>query len=70
MTTIAVVRVVSTHPPSQGAFVEINAADFDPLKHTLYSEDQSPAIEHDEPAARGASARARKSTGAPANVHR
>lgn len=34
--TCAVVRVNSSHP-SQGAFVEINASDFDPTRHTLYT---------------------------------
>jgi hypothetical protein len=43
MTKVEVVRVVSTHPPSQGAYVEINAADFDPLVHTLYVEGDAAA---------------------------
>jgi len=31
-----VVRIKSTHPESQGAFVEVNESDFDPEKHELY----------------------------------
>lgn len=34
--TCKVVRIKSTHPKSQGAFVEINETDFDPKKHQLY----------------------------------
>jgi hypothetical protein len=40
--TVEVMRVVSWHPPTQGAFVEINAADFDPARHTLYTADAAP----------------------------
>lgn len=29
---------------SQGAFVEINSADFDPAVHTLYDESQVPVV--------------------------
>lgn len=34
----AVIRIVSSHPKSQGPFVEINAGDFDPAKHQKYEE--------------------------------
>lgn len=34
--TVKTIRVKSTHPESQGAFVEINEADFDKSKHELY----------------------------------
>jgi len=33
------VKVKSTNPESQGAFVVINAADFDETKHELYIEE-------------------------------
>ena len=33
--TCPTVKVKSTHPESQGLFVEINASDFDPEKHEL-----------------------------------
>lgn len=36
--TCSVVRVDSTNPKAQGPFVEINASDFDPARHTLYIE--------------------------------
>ena len=64
MSRVEVVRVVSTHPPTQGAFVEINATDFDPQVHTLYRDpaDQPEAFE--QPARRASQGRARKSTGA------
>ncbi len=33
MPSIPVVRIASTHPDSQGPFVEINASDYDPGTH-------------------------------------
>lgn len=45
MSKVEVVRVVSTHPPTQGAFVEINASDFDPLVHTPYTNGAAAPIE-------------------------
>lgn len=33
-------RIHSTHKPSQGDFVIIEDADFDPTIHTLYEEDK------------------------------
>jgi hypothetical protein len=36
--TCPVVRVVSTHPETQGAFVEINTEDFNKEVHKLYEE--------------------------------
>jgi hypothetical protein len=32
------VKILSTHPESQGPFVEINASDFDKSKHELFVE--------------------------------
>ena len=38
-------RIKSTHPESQGEFVEINAEDFDPGKgHVLYTESVSQEV--------------------------
>lgn len=37
-----VVKIKSEHPKSQGAFIEINKADFDPKKHTLYGGKDAP----------------------------
>ena len=34
-----VLRIKSTHPESQGAYVLIDEADFDPAVHTLYRPD-------------------------------
>jgi hypothetical protein len=40
---IPTVKIKSTHQPSQGDFVVINAADFDEAKgHVLYSIDEKP----------------------------
>lgn len=39
MQPIETVRVVSTDVASQGAFVVMNKADFDPAIHTIYAED-------------------------------
>jgi hypothetical protein len=36
-------RVVSTDPASQGPFVVINVADFDPAVHTAYAEPETAA---------------------------
>lgn len=36
MTACPTVRIKPSHP-SQGAFVEINATDFDPAKHEMYA---------------------------------
>ena len=36
--TPATVRVVATDPASQGEFVVINAADFDPAQHRVYGQ--------------------------------
>lgn len=35
MPEVPVVRIRSTHPESQGDFVEINESDYDPEMHTL-----------------------------------
>lgn len=51
MSRIEVVRVVSTHPATQGDFVEINATDFDPLVHTLYAPEGVPVVEQPDPPA-------------------
>lgn len=32
------VKIKSTHPASQGPFVEINESDFDPAKHEFFKE--------------------------------
>jgi hypothetical protein len=32
------IKIKSTHPETQGPFVVIDAADFDPAKHTAYTE--------------------------------
>jgi len=38
---MGIVRIKSTHPESQGEFVEINASDFDPkMGHELYEPPQ------------------------------
>jgi hypothetical protein len=49
--TVPSVRVVSTHPQSQGAFVEINESDFDEAIHTLYVD----PLDHDRDGERGGS---------------
>lgn len=36
MTGPATLRVVATHPDSQGPFVVIDAADYDAARHTLF----------------------------------
>ena len=36
---VPTVRVMPTHPPTQGAWVEINESDFDPAVYTLYEPD-------------------------------
>jgi hypothetical protein len=33
---IPTIKIKSTHPPTQGDFVEINESDFDPAKHERY----------------------------------
>ncbi len=38
MNAPATMRVVATHPASQGPFVVINTRDFDPAVHTAYDE--------------------------------
>lgn len=38
MSTCPVVRIKSSHPASQGDFIEINKADFDESKHVLHVE--------------------------------
>lgn len=35
---MSTVRVVSTHPESQGSYVVIREVDFDPAVHALYEE--------------------------------
>ena len=45
--TCKTVRIVSTHPESQGPFVEINEEDFDKSVHKLYKgkvEDEPAAV--------------------------
>jgi hypothetical protein len=48
---MAVIRIKSTHPPSQGDFVEIEEEDFDKAKgHQLYEPKEPEATEpKDEP---------------------
>jgi len=46
-----VVKIKSTHPETQGAFVEINETDFDAEKHELYVEPAAKAVAGDEPTA-------------------
>lgn len=36
------VKIKSSHPKSQGDFVEINKSDFDPKKHELFVEGDAP----------------------------
>ena len=36
--TVPVVRVLHENPAYAGEFVEINASDYDPQKHTLYDD--------------------------------
>ncbi len=60
MSRVEVVRIVSTHPPTQGAFVEINATDFDPLVHTLYRDPAEQPSAPEPPARKAAAGRARK----------
>jgi hypothetical protein len=38
---IPTVKIKSTHPASQGPFVEINETDFDPAKHERYDAPQA-----------------------------
>lgn len=33
---VKTIRIKSTHPPTQGDFVEINESDFDPALHQLF----------------------------------
>lgn len=40
--TCATVKVKSSHPKTQGAFVEINESDFNPNVHELYDAEQRP----------------------------
>ena len=40
---MAVVKIKSTHPETQGDFVLINEEDFNPEKHKLLSEPAEPA---------------------------
>lgn len=40
---IETVKIKSSHPKSQGDFVEINKSDFDPKKHTLFDAKDAPA---------------------------
>lgn len=40
------IRIKSTHPASQGDFVEINETDYDPSKHELF--DETPASPNSE----------------------
>lgn len=47
MPDIKVVRIKSTHPPSQGDFVEINESDFDAAVHELYED--APAVSVEPP---------------------
>lgn len=42
---IPVVRIKSTHPESQGDFVEINSEDFDSSKHDLFDAPPPPPPE-------------------------
>jgi hypothetical protein len=42
------VRVVSTHPESQGPFVEINEEDFDKAVHKLFKGEVEPEAKADE----------------------
>jgi hypothetical protein len=53
-------RVISTDPATQGPFVIINAADFDPARHELF--DTPPAA---APEVKRGPGRPRKQTGAP-----
>lgn len=46
---MATIKIKSTHPPSQGDFVEIEEVDFDPMRHELYD----PAAKKDESPKRG-----------------
>lgn len=64
MNGVEVVRVVAAHPPSQGDFVVINAADFDPSVHVHYVDASAQAHEPEQPVRRAETTRARKSTGA------
>lgn len=41
--TVPVVRILHENPAYAGEFVEINASDYDPQKHTLYDEASAPA---------------------------
>lgn len=42
--TVPTVRIKSTHPKSQGDFVEINEKDFDPKKHEMFDEADAPKV--------------------------
>ena len=42
--SVPTVRVMPWAPMSQGKFVEINSADFDPAVHTLFDESQVPVV--------------------------
>lgn len=39
---MAIMKVKSTHPESQGPFVLIEEVDYDPKKHELYEEEAAP----------------------------
>ena len=56
---MATVRVVSTHPPTQGPYVVLDASQFDPAVHTLYHEEAEPAKAPPPPPAETAPARKR-----------
>ena len=58
--TPATVRVVATDPASQGGFVVINAADFDPELHQRYDEAAAAAEAATDAAAEAAPRRGRK----------
>jgi hypothetical protein len=47
VSTPATIRVVSTDPASQGPFVTLNAADFDPAVHQPFDADADAPAETD-----------------------
>lgn len=50
---VRTVRVVSTDPASQGPFVILNAADFDPARHVLFDESAPVEVAQAAPRRRG-----------------
>lgn len=57
---VKTVKIKSTHPETQGDFVEINETDYDAKKHELFEEGDAPAAKQPKPAKINATAEAIK----------